>query len=320
MKALVFVEQRKGEFRKAAIEALCEGRRLSEGGACVAVVIGSNVNGIAGQLGGFGADKVLVADNALLENYSTEGYTAALQKAVAETSPDAVLMAATAMGRDLAPRLGARLDVPVLADVTSLTWSDGLQAVRPVYAGKVLMTVKANKKGAIATTRPKAFLPKESDGRSADVQALEFGLTEVDIKAKVKQVQSEGEDMIELTEADFVVSGGRGMKSEESFKLLDNLAKVLGGAVGASRAAVDAGWRGHSEQVGQTGKVVAPTLYIAAGISGAIQHLAGMTSSKVIVAINKDSEAPIFKIADYGIVGDVNEILPALTEEIRKLK
>jgi len=164
MKALVFVEQRHGEFRKAAIEALCEGRRLSEGGECVAVVIGSNVNGIAAQLGGFGADKVLAADNPLLENYSTEGYTAALQKAIENESPDVVLMAATAMGRDLAPRLGARLDVPVLADVTSLSWSDTLEAVRPVYAGKVLMTVKAGKKGAIATTRPKAFLASESSG------------------------------------------------------------------------------------------------------------------------------------------------------------
>jgi len=149
---------------------------------------------------------------------------------------------------------------------------------------------------------------------------LDAGLTEADIKAKVTKVETEGEGMIELTEADFIVSGGRGMKSEEGFNMLDKLARVLGGAVGASRAAVDAGWRGHSDQVGQTGKVVAPTLYIAAGISGAIQHLAGMTSSKVIVAINKDSEAPIFKIADYGIVGDVNEVLPALTEAIEKLK
>jgi electron transfer flavoprotein alpha subunit len=322
MKVLVFVEQRAGEFRKAAIEALCEGKRLADGGDVVAVVIGKGAADLGGQLGAYGANKVLSFDHNLLELYSTEGYTTALQKAVESESPDAVLIGATAMGRDLAPRLGARFDVPVLADVTKLSWADGqMEAVRPVYAGKLLMTVRSKKKPGIATTRPKAFLATEPDASaSAEVVPMEVSLDDADLKAKVKQIQAEAEDMIELTEADFVVSGGRGMKGTENFKLLEDLAKVLGGGVGASRAAVDSGWRGHSDQVGQTGKIVAPTLYIACGISGAIQHLAGMTSSKVIVAINKDPEAPIFKIADYGIVGDAIEILPALTEAIKATK
>ncbi len=319
MKVLVFAEQRNGEFRKAAVEALCEGRRLADG-ELIAVVIGKGAADLGGQLGAYGADKILAFDHDLLELYSTEGFTACLQKAAETVSPDAILMAATAMGRDLAPRLGARLDVPVLADVTKLSFTDGnIEAVRPVYAGKLNVTVRSKKSPGIATTRPKAFLPTEPDGsKTAEVVAMDAAVG--DLKARVKQVQSEAEGMIELTEADFIVSGGRGMKSAENFKIIEDLAKVLGGAVGASRAAVDSDWRGHGDQVGQTGKVVAPTLYIAAGISGAIQHLAGMTSSKVIVAINKDADAPIFKIADYGIVGDAMEVLPVLTEAIKAVK
>ncbi len=321
MNVLVFVEQRSGQFRKAAIEALCESHRLADG-ELTAVVIGKGITDSAGGLAAYGADKIFAADNDLFELYSTEGYAAALQKAVEAVNPDAVIMAATAMGRDLAPRLGARLSVPAMADVTALRWVDGfLEAVRPVYAGKLLMTVRAKKKPCIATTRPKAFPAAEPDGsKTGAVQPLDVSINPEDLKAKVTQVQVEAEGKVELTEADFIVSGGRGMKAAENFKILEELADVLGGAVGASRAAVDAGWRGHGDQVGQTGKVVSPTLYIACGISGAIQHLAGMTSSKVIVAVNKDPDAPIFKIADYGIVGDAMEVVPALTEEIKKMK
>lgn len=321
MNVLVFVEQRGGEFRKAAIESLCEGRRLADG-ELTAVVIGAGITALANQLAGFGTDRVLVADHDAFALYSTEGYTAALQKAAEKMTPDVILMAATAMGRDLAPRLGARLNVPVLPDVTRLSWAEEhLQAVRPVYAGKLLMTVRSTKTPGIATTRPKAFLAFESDAsKSAEVQPLDVSVREADLKARVTQVEAEAEGKIELTEADFIVSGGRGMKAAENFKILEELADVLNGAVGASRAAVDSDWRPHSDQVGQTGKVVSPTLYIACGISGAIQHLAGMTSSKIIVAINKDPEAPIFKIADYGIVGDAMEVVPALTAEIKKMK
>ncbi|MCX6639935.1 MAG: electron transfer flavoprotein subunit alpha/FixB family protein [bacterium] len=319
MRVLVFVEVRGGEFRKAAIEALCEGRRLAGSGEVVVLTLGNGAAALAEKLSAYGPDKIITSNQPLLEQYSTEGYTTALQKAIQSEDPDVVLMAATAMGRDLAPRLGARLGVPVLADVIKLTWSgSNLEAVRPVSAGKLLMTVRSKKRPGIATTRPKAFMVSQSDNAgTAPLSQLDAGLSEGDIRAKVKQIRSEAEGMIELTEADFIVSGGRGLKNTEGFKMLEDLAKVLGAAVGASRAAVDSGWRSHGDQVGQTGKTVAPTLYIACGISGAIQHLAGMSSSKVIVAINKDPDAPIFKIADYGIVGDLFEIIPALTAAIK---
>jgi electron transfer flavoprotein alpha subunit len=322
MKVLVFAEQREGGFRKAAIEACCEGRRLSSGGDLTVVVIGKGAYGIARNISGFGADKILTIDHPLLEQYSTEGYAMALEAAIRSEKPDAVLIAATAMGRDLAPRLGARLGVPVLADVVQLAWeSSKLAAVRPTYAGKLFMKVASAGHPGIATTRPKAFPAAVADPtHQASVNVFPFEISAGDIHARVTQTQSEAEGAIELTEADIVVSGGRGLKSNENFKMLEELARVLGAAVGASRAAVDAGWRTHGDQVGQTGKVVSPTLYIACGISGAIQHLAGMTSSKVIVAINRDPEAPIFKIADYGIVGDVFEIVPALTKAIKSMK
>lgn len=322
MKVLVFVEQRGGEFRKAAIEALCEGRRLNPDGEVVAVIIGKGASGAGGQLSGYGPNRILAAEHPLLEQYSTEGYSRALETAVKAENPDVVLLGGTAMGRDLAPRLGARLGVPVLADVTDLSWTDGkLEAVRPVFAGKLLMKVLSKKTPGIATTRPKAFLACAPDAsKNVPVSPLNVELSDADMRARVKRVQSEAEGTIELTEADFVVSGGRGLKGTENFKMLEDLAKVLGAAIGASRAAVDSGWRSHGDQVGQTGKVVSPTLYVACGISGAIQHLAGMSSSKVIVAINKDPDAPIFKVADYGIVGDVFEVVPALTEAIRGMK
>jgi electron transfer flavoprotein alpha subunit len=322
MRVLVFAEQRGGEFRKASIEALCEGRRLSAGSELVAVIIGKGASGLASHLAGYDPDRLLTAEHPLLNQYSTEGYCAALEAAVKQENPDAILMAATAMGRDLAPRLGARLGIPVLADMIALGEEGGkLQGVRPIFAGKLLQKLRSTSKPALATTRPKAFpASPPSPGKQAAISALNLDISESAIRARVKQVQSEAEGTIELTEADIVVSGGRGLKGTEAFKMLEDLARVLGAAVGASRAAVDAGWRSHGDQVGQTGKTVAPTLYIACGISGAIQHLAGMSSSKVIVAINKDADAPIFKMADYGIVGDVFQILPALTEAVRALK
>jgi electron transfer flavoprotein alpha subunit len=319
MRVLVFVEIRGGEFRKASIEALSEGRRQAPNGALTALVIGKSAPELAGKLAGYGPDKILTVDIPQLEPYSTEGYTTAIHQVIQSENPELVLLAATAMGKDLAPRLGARLGVPSIADAVKLTVKDGkIVAVRPVYAGKLLMTVCPKKSPALVTTRPKAFLVNPPDNsRTPNVVPFEVTIEAGNIRAQVKQIRSEAEGMIELTEADFVVSGGRGLKNSESFKMLEDLARELGAAIGASRAAVDSGWRSHGDQVGQTGKVVAPTLYIACGISGAIQHLAGMSSSKVIVAINKDTDAPIFKIADYGIVGDLFEIVPALTEAIK---
>jgi len=322
MKVLVFAEQREGEFRKAALEACGAGRRLAEGGELVGVVIGRGASAAAPKLAAYGPDRILTVEHPQLELYSTEGYTTALEAAIKQEQPDAVLIAGTATGRDLGPRLGARLGVPVLADVINLSWNEGkLAAVRPIYAGKLHLSVRSQAQPGVATTRPKAFPAGAPDpGRQAQISPLEVELAPDAIRARVTQMHSEAEGTIELTEADIVVSGGRGLKSHENFKLLEELARTLGAAVGASRAAVDSGWRTHGDQVGQTGKVVSPTLYIACGISGAIQHLAGMTSSKVIVAINKDPEAPIFKIADYGIVGDVFEVVPALTEAIKAMK
>ncbi len=318
---LVFVEQRDGHVRKASFEALSEAKRLAQGKGIpvVAVVVGSGVRGLASTLGDWGAEKVFVADQPELAHYSPQAYAQALASAVGEAQPQAVFLAATAMGRDLAGRLAAKLKVGCLPDVTAVRWDgDTLQAVRPVYSGKALATVDGGKSvPVVVTLRPNVF-PAQKSPHTAEVMAL----PPVAVRGgyKVKEVVSLQAGELDVAEADIIVSGGRGLRGPENFALIRELAKVLGAAVGASRAAVDAGWIDHAHQVGQTGKVVSPTLYIACGISGAIQHLAGMSSSKVIVAINKDPEAPIFKVADYGVVGDLFQVIPALTEEVRKLK
>ncbi|HEX8253430.1 MAG TPA: electron transfer flavoprotein subunit alpha/FixB family protein, partial [Thermoanaerobaculia bacterium] len=263
-----------------------------------------------------GAKKVYVAE---LGHYSTEPYTAALAQAVSESQPSIVLFAGTADGRDLAPRLAARLNVGVASDVDRLEWNDGkLRARRPVYSGKAFATVDVTGTPAIATTRPNAFPPEEAGGgAAAEVVTI---TASADNRVKVIETKEPEAGEVSLAEADIIVSGGRGLKEATNFSYIRDLAHAIGGAVGASRAVVDAGWIDHQHQVGQTGRVVSPNLYIAAGVSGAIQHLAGMSSSKHIVAINKDPEAPIFRIADLGIVGDLFQILPVLTEEVKKAK
>ncbi|MGC8916105.1 MAG: electron transfer flavoprotein subunit alpha/FixB family protein [Thermoanaerobaculum sp.] len=318
---LVFVEQRDGQARKASLEALSEAKRLaSEKGLPVAaVLVGAGVRSLAPSLGEWGADKVFVADQAELVNYTPQAYAQAVAEAARQAQPQAVFMAATSLGRDLSGRLAAKLRVGCLPDVTALRWDgDRLQAVRPVYSGKALATVDGGSTvPVVVTLRPNVFPAQKSTG-AAEVVNLEA--VAVPSGYRVKEVVSSQAGELDVAEADIIVSGGRGLRGPENFALIRELAKVLGAAVGASRAAVDAGWIDHAHQVGQTGKVVSPTLYVACGISGAIQHLAGMSSSKVIVAINKDPEAPIFKVADYGVVGDLFQIVPALTEEIRKLK
>lgn len=318
---LVFVEQRDGQVRKASFEALSEAKRLSQakGIPVAAVLVGSGMSSLAPTLGEWGAEKVYVADQPELSQYSPQAYAAAVAEAVGQAQPQAIFLGATAMGRDLSGRLSARLKVGCLPDVTALKWDgDTLQAVRPVYSGKALATVDGGKTmPVVVTLRPNVF-PAEKSPATAQVVALPP--VAVGGGYKVKEVVSSQAGELDVAEADIIVSGGRGLRGPENFALIRELAKVLGAAVGASRAAVDAGWIDHAHQVGQTGKVVSPTLYIACGISGAIQHLAGMSSSKVIVAINKDPEAPIFKVADYGVVGDLFQVIPALTEGIRKLK
>jgi electron transfer flavoprotein alpha subunit len=318
---LTFIEQRDGGIRKASLEALSEAHRLAaaNGMQVCAVLVGHGVAGKAAELGRYGAGTVYVADEEKLARYSAEGYAAAVKLAVEKCQPAALFMAATAMGRDLSGRVAARLGVGCLADVTQLRYEGGeIVAVRPVYSGKALATVDGGAgRPVVVTLRPNVF-PAEAGAGEATVEALPAIAGA--IRAVVREVLAAAGGELDVAEANMIVSGGRGMKGPENFALIRDLAHALGAAVGASRAAVDAGWIEHSHQVGQTGKVVSPSLYVACGISGAIQHLAGMSSSKIIVAINKDAEAPIFKVADYGIVGDLFQVVPAFTAEVQKLK
>jgi electron transfer flavoprotein alpha subunit len=311
---LTFAEHRDGALRRASLEAVSEAKRLSAalGGPVTAVVIGSGVEGLAAELGAYGADVVHVFDQPELGHYATEPFARALAQAAQESGATAVLVPFTAMGKDLAPRVAARLKAGLVSDCVSLTAKDGkLEARRPVYAGKAYATVTWKGGPFLASLRPNVFALGTRD--AAHAATVKKGSVDASARARVAKVEAASAGKVELTEAQVIVSGGRGLKGPENFHLVESLAAAFGAAVGASRAVVDAGWVDHQMQVGQTGKTVSPTLYIACGISGAIQHLAGMSSSKVIVAINKDADAPIFKVANYGLVGDVFEILPRLT-------
>ena len=314
---LVFVEQRDGKVRRAGLEAVSEAARLGDASA---VIVGSGIGGLAADAGRAGAKKVYVADDARFKHYSPEGYARAVALALQKSGATALLMAATAMGKDLAPAVAALADTAVASDCTGLSVEGGrLVARRPVYAGKMTVHVGFRKGPAVCTLRPNVFALSKDGNASPAVEELKLTIADGDLRSMVKEIVATSGGKVELTEASIIVTAGRGLGSAEAFKLRDDLAAVLGAAVGASRAVVDNGWRPHSEQVGQTGKTVSPNLYIAIAVSGAIQHLAGMSSSKVIVAINKDPDAPIFKVATYGIVGDAFEIVPALTEEFRKV-
>ncbi|MHC4161165.1 MAG: electron transfer flavoprotein subunit alpha/FixB family protein [Planctomycetota bacterium] len=319
-----FVETSKGSLKKSAAEILGEGRRLADalGGELDAVIVGKDVTGLADQVAALGADRVLVADADAFAQFNVEGYVKALMKAVAASSPQVVLLAASVVGKDLGPALSAGAGSALLTDVTSIGIEDGAVVVtKPVYAGKAIASIHAATETVVATLRPNVFDPAEPEaGRSAPVEVIEPGVSAAELRVVVKEVLAKASEKLDLTEADIIVAGGRGMRDAENWGLLEGLAESVGGVLGASRAVVDAGWRPHDEQVGQTGKTVSAKLYIAAGISGAIQHLAGMRTSKCIVAINTDPEAPIFKVADYGIVGDALEVLPILTEELKKLR
>ncbi len=261
----------------------------------------------------------MVCENEKLSSYSTTAYSKAIAETAKQRGADVIFISATAMGKDVAPRAAAKLEAGLASDCTELRIEGGnLIASRPVYAGKAYVDVKINSAVKIFSLRPNVFKAEQIDGGTPLVEDIKIDFTDADFSAVVKETTVSSEK-IDVAEANIIVSGGRGLKAPENYRLVEELAKVLGAGVGASRAVVDAGWRPHSEQVGQTGKTVSPNLYIACGISGAIQHLAGMSSSKCIVAINKDKDAPIFQIADYGIVGDVFEILPALTEEFKKV-
>jgi electron transfer flavoprotein alpha subunit len=319
MKFLVFVEQREGKIRKASLEALSLARKLS-GGPVAAILPGKGVAALAKDLARYGAGVVYVADRDDLALYSSKGYVGALDAAAGKENPDAVLIAATSMGKDVAPRFAARRDSGVLADVMDLrVEGDKLVGSRPVYSGKARAEVDCGaSKLQIATTRPNVFPAEASEAGEPRVETLD--LPPVEPRAKVLRVETSESKELDVSEADVIVSGGRGIKGPENWPMIRDLQEALGAALGASRAVVDAGWIDHQHQVGQTGKVVSPTLYVACGISGAIQHLAGMGTSKVIVALNKDPEAPIFKVATYGAVGDIFQLVPELAKAVRAAK
>jgi len=315
---LVFCEVKDGKLKKTSKEALSAANKLSSQGAgdVVAFVAGSQGSSAAADAGRLGAKKLLVAGDASLDQYTTESFTAAMKAAVDASGASVILLPGSSDGRDLAPRLAARLGAGVGSDVIALDWKDGkLVARRPLYSGRAFATVEMEGPVVIATCRPNAFPVEESSAGEAVVESLSVSLPTS--RTRVTEVKVSEGDELTIAEADIIVAGGRGLKEAENFKHVRDLAHAINGAVGASRAVVDAGWIDHHNQVGQTGRVVSPNLYIAVGISGAIQHLAGMSSSKHVIAINKDPEAPIFRVADLAVVGDLFQILPALTEAIK---
>ncbi len=318
MSVLIITEQIDGVFRKVSYEALSEGKRIAIALNCEtsAVVLGSNIEALAPEIKKYGADKILIADDSSLAEYLTDAYTNTIASIIEKEKPEVIILGSTAIGKDFAPRICARFDGAIATDCISAKIEDGaICASRYIYGGKLITDVVFNKKPAIIAIRPNAVEITETDGKG---EIEKFAVQSQDTSLSfVEKTMDTGKK--ELTEADVIVAGGRGVGSAD-FSVIENLADLLGGAVGASRSAVDEGWRPHSDQVGQTGKVVSPNLYIACGISGAIQHFAGMASSKVIVAVNKDEEAPIFAKSDFGIVGDLHTIVPAMTEEIRKIK
>lgn len=321
----VLAEHKEGKLKRSSFESLGQGLSLAEklNTECAVLLLGHEVENLTTKLFHYGAKKIYLIENPALKNYTADGYTIVLSKLINDKKPEILLTGATFQGKDLAPKLSANLKVPLFVDCIDLSLNDHgkLEALRPVYAGKAIMKITGNDaKPQIASIRPNVMTPSEkNESLSGNIEKISVEIEPESIRTVVKEFIVDAGVKLDLTEARIIVSGGRAMKGPENFKILEELAEVLGGVVGASRAAVDAGWRDHSGQVGQTGKTVTPELYIACGISGAVQHLAGMSSSKYIVAINKDPEASIFKIADYGIVGDLFEIVPALTKEFNKL-
>ncbi len=319
MNVLVFTEQRDSRIKKSSFEAVGAAHALAGqlNASCVALVVGSGVEGIAGDLGTYGASRVVVVDSPKLARHSNSAYAKVIAEVAAKEQAGIVVLPASQMGKDLAPRVAVKLNAGLAADCIALRVESGdVIATRPVFAGKTLLDVKVKTPVKIFTLRPNVFAAARN-GEGATVEKTDVPLEDNDFTSTVTEM-SVATGRPDVTEADIIVSGGRGLKGPENFHLVEELADVLGAGVGASRAVVDAGWRPHDEQVGQTGKTVSPTMYVACGISGAVQHLAGMSSSKYIVAINKDKDAPIFQVADYGIVGDVLEILPELTTKLKQ--
>ncbi|OGU76527.1 MAG: electron transfer flavoprotein subunit alpha [Ignavibacteria bacterium RBG_16_35_7] len=318
-KIIAVLEQREGKLKRFAFEAVATAVKLANELKLEkeAVIVGNDIENL-NEIGNYGINKVVHLKSDKLTNYSSTGYAEVIANYVDEAGADFLILANTALGKDLAPYLAVKISAGLIVDAVNLNTSSGdLIVTRPVYAGKALIDVKFKTPKKVLTIRPNIFKATSSNENTSDITIKKVNPS--NLKSSVISFKK-SEGKLDVAEADIIVSGGRGMKGPENFHLIEKLAEALGGAVGASRAVVDAGWRPHREQVGQTGKTVSPSLYVACGISGAIQHLAGMSSAKYIVAINKDKDAPIFNIADYGIAGDVFEIIPVLTNEIKKIK
>lgn len=319
-KILVLGEVRDGALRNVSFEAIAAAKQIADGGEVVGALLGDQVAELAKELIAYGADRALVVEHPHLKTYTSDGFSQALLALVEQEKPEGIVIGHTSLGKDLSPKVASRLQAGLISDVTEIegTGDDAL-FIRPIYSGKAFEKVKIKEGIVFVTVRPNNIAPLDRDeSRTGDVQSVSVDIK--NLRTIVKEVVRNATTGVDLSEAKVIVSGGRGVKSAEGFEPLRELANLLGGAVGASRGACDAGYCDYAMQIGQTGKVVTPDLYIACGISGAIQHLAGMSNSKVIVAINKDPEANIFKVTDYGIVGDLFEVVPLLIEEIKALK
>ncbi|MBP1920275.1 electron transfer flavoprotein subunit alpha/FixB family protein [Youngiibacter multivorans] len=323
----VYAEQREGELQKIALELVGEGKRLAEklGVEVCAVLVGKNVPGLTGKLFEYGADKVYVVEDDLLEHYTTDGHTKVISEMIDKLKPEIMLIGATNIGRDLAPRIASRVSTGLTADCTHLdieAETRTLLQTRPAFGGNLMATIiNTEFRPQMSTVRPGVMDPLDPvEGRTGEVIRITPNISAADVRVKVREIVKAKKKGVLIEEAHVIVSGGRAMGGPEGFEILKPLAERLGGEIGASRAAVDSGWIEKSHQVGQTGKTVKPVIYIACGISGAIQHLAGMKDSDVIIAINKDPEAPIFKIANYSIVGDYKEVVPELIENLNNNK
>ncbi|HFF9301364.1 TPA: electron transfer flavoprotein subunit alpha/FixB family protein [Clostridium perfringens] len=322
----VFAEQREGQLQKVSLELLGEGRKIADklGSKLTALLIGNKVQNLVEDLSRHGADEVLVVDAPELEHYTTDGYTKAICELANAKKPNIILIGATFIGRDLGPRVAARLETGLTADCTSLdvdVESGDLLATRPAFGGNLMATIVCpDHRPQMATVRPGVFEKLPLGENDATVENVEIKFNSNDIRTKIVEIIKEHKDIVDISEANVLVAGGRGIGSEENFKMLKELAEVMNGSIAASRAAVEKGWVDKDYQVGQTGKTVRPNIYVACGISGAIQHAAGMQDSDMIIAINKDANAPIMKIADYAIVGDVNKVVPEFIAQLKAMK
>lgn len=322
----VFAEQREGQLQKVSLELLGEGRKIADklGSKLTALLIGNKVQNLVEDLSRHGADEVLVVDAPELEHYTTDGYTKAICELANAKKPNIIFIGATFIGRDLGPRVAARLETGLTADCTSLdvdVESGDLLATRPAFGGNLMATIVCpDHRPQMATVRPGVFEKLPLGENDATVENVEIKFNSNDIRTKIVEIIKEHKDIVDISEANVLVAGGRGIGSEENFKMLKELAEVMNGSIAASRAAVEKGWVDKDYQVGQTGKTVRPNIYVACGISGAIQHAAGMQDSDMIIAINKDVNAPIMKIADYAIVGDVNKVVPEFIAQLKAMK